>query len=94
MMISALIHNYWYFSRRYAQFEIVSSLIAAMIEDESTISPQAQMALKELNEKRFKCQERIGSLKLSTVAECHACRGLCCDRASGEYFSPLDYWLR
>lgn len=65
-----------------------------MVEDERTLSSQAQTTLIELNEKRADCQSRIGQLNLSGVTDCQACGGRCCDSPSDEYFSPVDYWLR
>ena len=94
MAIAERIENYWYFSRRYSQFEMLASLIASMIDDEQDVSPGAQLALRRLNERRADCQARIGQLNLSDTADCEACKGLCCVRPEGEYFSPLDYWLR
>lgn len=92
--VAERVQNYWYFSKRYSQVEIVSSLINSMMQDERSLSLPAQMALRSLNEKRALCQSRIGQLNLSGLADCRACQGRCCDSPSDEYFSPIDYWLR
>jgi len=93
MTFAEKVDSYWYFSRRYSQYEVLSSLIDSSIHENSSLSLRAQKALIELDKNRADCQSRIGELKLSSVADCQSCKGRCCDRPSDEYFSAVDFWL-
>lgn len=88
------IQDFWHFSRRYRQFQMVSSLTADLLDRDHEVSEQARQALARLNEQRVACHAKIARLNLPSFANCGVCRGACCREPSDHYFTAIDFWLR
>lgn len=93
MINSTNFQDYWYFSRKYLQFERVSNLCGGLLGKNDEVSEEARTALRLFDKDRIACQNKIGELDLPSYARCDVCAGECCDKSSEQYFSPIDFWL-
>ncbi len=89
-----IIYEYWYFSRRNAQFDKLFYLSQNLLSREHLLSNDAQRIIKQLNERRVNIQKMIGRYNLSLSSVCEECDGKCCKDSIEYYFTAIDYWLR
>jgi len=86
--------DFWHFSRKYQQFQRLSSLTLELLDRERELSEQGRAVLVQLDRERARCQERIAALNLPSIAKCNSCATGCCREPAEHYFTVIDFWLR
>ena len=86
--------DFWHFSRRYRQFQRVSSLTQGLLDQDHEVSEETRKELDRLNRDRITWHNKIAQLDLPSLADCGTCNGACCQKPSEHYFTAIDYWLR
>lgn len=88
------LYNYWHFSRRYSQFEILFHLIQKVLPLDHEVSDGTRQKLVLLDKQRRMLQTKIWQRSQPLSAIHSKCGGSCCRGKTEYYFTGVDFWLR